>query len=68
MKTADLIRDTRLRAGMSRARLAEHIDVTEDIVISAERGRTPRPENAVKFASWLDQDVLELWPVETRAA
>ena len=68
MSTAELVRATRLRAGMSRARLAEHIGVSEDIVLSAETGARPRPENAVKFAAWLEQDVLELWPIEREAA
>lgn len=62
--TAQLICETRLRAGMSRPRLAQHIGVSEDIVLSAETGSRPRPENAVKFAAWLERDVLDLWPIE----
>lgn len=65
--TFDLRRE-RLNLGLSRAKLAEKIGVTERVLILAETGSTPRPENARKIADYFGFRVTDLWPPAERAA
>lgn len=62
------IRVERLRRGLSRAKLAETIGVSEDVIRGAEEGRRPRPDHAVKIADFFNIDVLVQWPIEDAVA
>ena len=55
--------ERRLNAGLSIAALALQADVPEHVIRHAERGGTPRPENALKIARALGAAVTDLWPV-----
>lgn len=62
------LRVERLNRGLSRARLAEQIGVTERVIGLAERGARPRPANAFKIAAYFGRTVTELWPPTEGAA
>lgn len=58
------LRAERLRRGLSAARAAEQIGVSEDVLLWAETtGRRPNPENAHKIAVFFGVDVLVQWPL-----
>lgn len=60
--TVDL-RVERLRRGKSIAQMAEEIGVTPRVLLAAERGARPHPQNALKIADAFGVDVLDQWPV-----
>lgn len=62
------LRRERLNQGLSRAKLAKRIGVTERVLILAETGSTPRPENARKIANFFGFQVTDLWPPEEKVA
>jgi DNA-binding XRE family transcriptional regulator len=49
---------------MSRAQMAELIGVSDRVLEEAEHGSRPRPENALKIATYFGHRVTDLWPVE----
>jgi transcriptional regulator with XRE-family HTH domain len=63
------LRAERLRRGMSARAIAIEIEVSEDVLLWAERtGRRPSPENALKIAKFYGIDVLDQWPLKVIAA
>lgn len=58
----------RLNAGLSMRQAAEEIGVSLTVYKNAERGVTPRPNNAVKFADYYGVPVTELFYPELGVA
>lgn len=57
------LREERLRRGLSAKALAAQIDVSEDVLLYAERGGRPQPANARRIADYFGIDVLAQWPL-----
>jgi transcriptional regulator with XRE-family HTH domain len=62
------IKAARLDQGLTIAKAAKKAGVTEDIVLRAENGATPRPEAALKIAEFCGLSVTDIWPVEKAVA
>lgn len=58
----------RLNAGLSIPALGELAEVPEHVIRHAEKGGVPRPDNALRIARSLGQDVTDIWPVKRQAA
>lgn len=56
------LRDERRRRGLSMQRAADEIGVHKRVLQEAERGSTPRPDNALKIATFFGVDVVTQWP------
>lgn len=67
MTGGQLIRSARLDKGLSIRAAAKKIGVTEDILLRAENGATPRPAAAKKIADFYSLTVTEIWPVKAAA-
>lgn len=58
----------RLDAGLSQREMAQAIGVSERVYQYAERGGTPQPRHAVKFAEHYGLSVTDLFYAELKAA
>lgn len=56
------LREERRRRGKSSRAMADEIGVTQRVLLAAERGATPRPENALLIATAYGFDVVAQWP------
>ena len=61
------LRAERLNRGKSVEAMAQEIGVEPHVLRYAEKGGTPRPENALLIATFFGQKVTDLWPVEAAA-
>lgn len=62
------LRSARLDRGFSIRAAADAIGVTEDILLRAENGATPRPAAAKRIADFYETSVTSIWPIEVQAA
>jgi hypothetical protein len=62
------LRAERHNRGLSAGKAAEQIGVGKQLLLDAENGATPRPENAKLIADFYGYKVTDIWPVETAKA
>lgn len=63
------LRAARLRRGLSASKVGQKIEVSEDVILWAERtGRRPRPEHALKIARFYGLDPVIQWPIDPTTA
>ncbi len=61
------LRAERLTRGKSAERMAEAIGVSKRVLLAAEKRVVPRPESALKIASFYGYQVTDIWPVPEHA-
>lgn len=64
MNTPINLRAERLNRGLTAAKAAEQIGVGKQLLLDAENGATPRPENAKLIADFYGHRVTDIWPVD----
>lgn len=66
--TGDDFRIDRENRGLSQKAMADLLCVTEDVIRTIEAGRVPQPVNRFKVSAFYGMKVVDLWPVDERAA
>jgi transcriptional regulator with XRE-family HTH domain len=68
MTGGQAIKSARLNKGLTTRKAAKAIGVTQDILLRAENGATPRPAAALKIAKFYDLAVTDIWPLPEKAS